>query len=223
MLITYCRSRRIPFRYLVFIVALLVSASCQWARAETDPVPGAAAAPYLPPSSLVDMRRDGAAAITSRGFMTTGSDGHFRFGDGTRARFWGINVSSTRLNIPNDQIERAVENFAHAGLNMVRLEAIDNRNCLLGSLDAPDSLHFDLAYLDRLDYWMDCLRRHGIYYYLDLLDFRTFKAGDGVLNADRMDRGARPYALFDRFLIQLQKEYASHLLLHKILIPACIP
>ena len=31
----------------------------------------------------------------------------------------------------------------------------------------------------------------------------------------QMARGARPYALFDRYLIQLQKEYASQLLLHK--------
>ena len=77
--------------------------------------------------------------------MIVGGDGHFRYSDGSRARFWGINVSSTRLNIPNDQIERAVDNFAHAGLNMVRLEAIDNRNCLLGSVDAPDSRHFDPA------------------------------------------------------------------------------
>jgi hypothetical protein len=172
-------------------------------------------APILPPSSLLDMAHDTKDSITNRGFVIVGGDGHFRFSDGSRARFWGINVSSTRLNIPNEQIESAVANFAHAGLNMVRLEAVDNRNCLLGSVDAPDSRRFDTDYWDRLDYWMDCLRRHGIYYYLDLLDFRTFKAADGVLNADRMDRAARPYALFDRFLIQLQKEYATQLLLHK--------
>ncbi len=171
--------------------------------------------PYLPPSSLLDLSDKLDNNIAKHGFVTVGNDGHFHYEDGTRARFWGINVSSTRLNIPNAQIEQVVSNFQQAGLNMVRLEAVDNRNCLLGSVDAPDSQHFDLAYLDRLDYWMDCLRRHGMRYYLDLLDFRTFKAGDGVLNAAQMARGARPYALFDRYLIQLQKEYASQLLLHK--------
>ncbi|HLV80896.1 MAG TPA: hypothetical protein VKT32_11470, partial [Chthonomonadaceae bacterium] len=149
------------------------------------------------------------------GFLTTGEDGHFHWADGTRARFWGINVSSTRLDIPPAQIEQVVANFARAGLNLVRLEAIDNRNCLLGSVDRPDSLHFDRGYLDHLDRWMDSLRRHGIYYYLDLLDFRTFKAADGVPAADSLDRGARPYALFDPYLIRLQEDYAARLLRHR--------
>ncbi len=168
-----------------------------------------------PPSSQLDFSGTLETPAGQHGFLTTGANGHFYFADGKRARFWGINVSSTRLDIPPDQIERVVENFARAGLNMVRLEAIDNRNCLLGKVDSPDSLHFDGRYLDRLDHWMDSLRRHGIYYYLDLLDFRTFKSGDNVLNAREMDRGARPYALYDDYLIQLQQDYAKRLLTHK--------
>ncbi len=208
------------FRLLLSLSLLApgVGSAVNAALAQTTDSPSAAnATPLLPPSSLLDFNTDAdpLRSIARKGFMTVGGDGHFRYEDGTRARFWGINVSSTRLDIPDAQIEQAVEHFARAGLNMVRLEAIDNRNCLLGSTDAPDSLHFDLRYLDRLDYWMDCLRRHGLHYYLDLLDFRTFKAGDGVLNAEKMDRGARPYALFDPYLIQLQKDYASRLLLHK--------
>ena len=169
----------------------------------------------LPASSLLDFRETLQTPAGRRGFLTVGKDGHFYWGDGSRARFWGINVSSTRLNIPNEQIEQVVGNFARAGLNLVRLEAVDNRNCLLGRTDAPDSQTFDLQYLDRLDRWMDALRRHGLYYYLDLLDFRTFKEGDGVLNGERLDRGARPYAVFDPYLIQLQKEYATRLLTHR--------
>ncbi len=169
----------------------------------------------FPPSSQLDLRGTLDVPAGRHGFVTTSDNGHFYFADGKRARFWGINVSSTRLDIPPEQIETIVDNFARAGLNMVRLEAIDNRNCLLGKVDAPDSLHFDRRYLDRLDHWMDSLRRHGIYYYLDLLDFRTFKSGDNVLNADAMDRGARPYALYDDYLIQLQKDYATRLLMHR--------
>ncbi len=169
----------------------------------------------LPASSQLDFRGTLDTPAGRHGFLSAGSNGHFYFADGQRARFWGINVSSTRLDIPTDQIEKVVENFARAGLNLVRLEAIDNRNCLLGKTTAPDSLHFDKHYQDRLDRWMDSLRRHGIYYYLDLLDFRTFKSGDNVLNADSMDRGARPYALFDVYLIQLQKDYATRLLTHR--------
>lgn len=205
--------------YLVLLLCLLTAGAFTNVSA-ADPAaenakPQTDLTAHLPPSCLVDFRPTLDAKAGMHGFMTVGKDGHFHWADGKRARFWGINVSSTRLNISNEQIERVVTNFAQAGLNLVRLEAIDNRNCLLGSVDSRDSRHFDPKYLDRLDRWMDALRRHGIYYYLDLLDFRTFKAADGVINADKMDRGARPYALFDRYLIVLQKEYATRLLQHK--------
>lgn len=166
----------------------------------------------FPPSSIADFSLTLERPAGRRGFLRTAPNGRFVWSDGSRARFWGINVSSTRLNIPHTQIEQVVKNFARAGINMVRLEAIDNRNCLLGKVDAPDSLNFDPEYFDRINYWMHTLRSHGIYYYLDLLDFRTFKLGDGVLNADKMDRAARPYALFDRHLINLQKDFATKLL-----------
>ncbi len=170
----------------------------------------------FPASSLVDFSATLLKPAGTLGFLEVGEDGRFRWKkDGSRARFWGINVSSTRLNLPDAQIEAVVKNFARAGLNLVRLEAVDNRNCLLGSPLSHSSRTLDPAYLERLDFWMDCLRRNGIYYYLDLLDFRTFKEGDGVLNADRLDRAARPYALFDPFLIQLQKEYARLFLTHR--------
>ncbi len=119
------------------------------------------------------------------------------------------------MDISNDEIEKVCTTLAKSSVNLVRLEAIDNRNCLLGGADASDSAQFDAHYLDRLDRWMDCLRRHGIYYYLDLLDFRTFKPGDKVVGAENMDRAARPYAIFDAYLRQLQQEYAEKLLTHR--------
>lgn len=183
------------------------------------PLPGGAADPEVlqvfhpVPSCLLDLSKT--LPPPSHGFLKVGNDGHFHWPDGSRARFWGINVSSTRLDIPNDQIEKVVQTFANAGINLVRLEAIDNRNCLLGPENAPDSLHFDPHYLDRLDVWIATLKRYHICYYLDLLDLRPFKPGDGVANADALHRGARPYALFDPKLIQLQKQYAHDLLCHQ--------
>ena len=166
-------------------------------------------------ASMQDFSKTLETPAGRHGFLQTGSNGHFVWKNGERMKFWGVNVSSTRLNISPEEIETVVKGFARAGLNMVRLEAIDNRNCLLGKVESADSLHFDREYLDRLDHWMDSLRRHGIYYYLDLLDFRTFKSGDNALHAEELDRAARPYAIFDSFLIQLQKDYAFKLLTHR--------
>ena len=62
---------------------------------------------------------------------------------------------------------------------------------------------------------MACLRARGIYYYLDLLDFRRFLPGDGVVNASALGIAGRPYAVFDPKLVDLQQEYARQLLLTK--------
>ena len=48
-----------------------------------------------------------------------------------------------------------------------------------------------------------------------MIDFRRFKAGDGVPAADQLGPAARPYTLFDPRLIELQKEYARDLLTHR--------
>lgn len=204
----------IPCRRLRRLLAVLCLVLCQSLLSSGNNHAGAAEPNWTPiPSCSLDFQSHLETPAGQHGFLVVGGDGHFRWSaDGRRARFWGVNVSSTRLDVSNARIEEIVTGFARAGLNLVRLEAIDNRNCLLGSPDGPDSRHFNRHYLDRLDRWMDALRRHGLYYYVDLLDFRTFRPGDGVLNAARMDRGARPYALFDARLIALQKEYATNLL-----------
>ncbi len=210
-----------PLLKLVCTVALCLSGvmASTFAHAAQPPQPAiqpaVLASAMFPPSSSVDFTATLQAPVGGHGFLGVGKDGHFEWADGTRARFWGVNISSTRLNLPDDQIEAVVKTLASAGTNMVRLEAIDNRNCLLGRTDALVSYDLDDKYLDRVDKWIDTLRKHGIYYYLDLLDFRTFKAGDKVVNAEDLDRAARPYAIFDTYLIQLQQEYAAKLLTHR--------
>ncbi len=166
----------------------------------------------FPLSCIPDFSQD--TLPKGHGFLSVGSDGHFYWANGERAKFWGINVSSTRLEIPLHQIDDTVALFARSGMNMVRFEAIDNRNCILGSVNSPNSLHLAPVYLHYLDEWIAALHQYHIAYYLDLLDLRTFKQGDGVPNADSLRRGARPYAFFDPKLIELQKVYAKELLLH---------
>jgi hypothetical protein len=165
----------------------------------------------FPDSSLRDMSGLLEAPAGRHGFLTTRPDGHFYWADGTRARFWGINIASRSLRRPPDEIERVADVLARAGVNMVRLEAIDNLRCLIRD-DRPTSTEFDAEYQDCLFRWIHALRRRGIAIYLNLLDFRTFKEGDGVTNAAQLGRAAKPYAVFDPRLIELQKDYARQLL-----------
>ncbi|MCS6862050.1 MAG: beta-galactosidase, partial [Abditibacteriales bacterium] len=110
-----------------------------------------------------------------------------------------------------DVIENMVAVFRRAGINLVRFHHIDERGGII-DLTRDDSRHLDPEKLDLLDYWIFKCKQAGIYVYLDLLDYRTFKPGDGVPNAAALGRGAKPYAVFNRRLIDLQKEYAENLL-----------
>lgn len=144
------------------------------------------------------------------GFLTTRGE-HFYWPNGRRARFWGINVANTSLQESEADIDAMIENFRTAGFNMLRLHHFDERGGII-DLNRNDSRHFDEARWKKLDYWIYKAKQAGIYVYLDLLDYRRFKPGDGVENPDGIGRAGRPYAVFDPRLIELQKEYAFKLL-----------
>src|SRR5262249_43097352 len=67
--------------------------------------------------------------------------------------------------------------------------------------------------LDRLDLWIAELKKRGVYINLNLNVGRSYKAGDGVRDADKV-RWAKGLTLYDPRLIELQKEYAKQLLTH---------
>ncbi|MBW3635928.1 MAG: hypothetical protein KY445_05600 [Armatimonadetes bacterium] len=165
--------------------------------------------PY-PRASLHDFSNLVPAPAGAKGFLTTKGE-HFYWADGSRAKFWGINVANTSLQESDADIEAMVKNFRAAGFNLVRLHHFDERGGII-DLDAPDSRQFVAARLKKLDFWIAKARENGLYVYLDLLDYRRFKEGDGVANAEAIGRSAKPYAAFDPKLIELQKEYARKLM-----------
>lgn len=164
----------------------------------------------FPRSSLHDF--SDLVPVANHGFLQS-RDGHFFWQDGTRARFWGINVANHTLMVPDEQITAMVKNFRQAGFNLIRLHHFDERNGII-DMTCNDSQHFIEERLRKLDFWIYQAHLNGISIYLDLLDYRQFKNGDDVPNADAIGRAARPYAVFDPRLIELQKEYAKVLLTH---------
>ncbi|MBI2251468.1 MAG: hypothetical protein HYU63_01695 [Armatimonadetes bacterium] len=176
--------------YLLIYLALLQISSAQ----KLSPAllnPKLANFPY---SSLIDFNYLLDPPAGKYGFLKI-KEGHFYWENGKRAKFWGINLSSLSLNIEKEKIDYITNVFAASGINLVRLEAIDNYNCLIS--EGENSKNFNPEYLDKLDYWIYKLKEKGIYIYLDLLDFRTFKEADGVINAKNLGRAAKPYAVFN--------------------------
>jgi len=167
-------------------------------------------------SSLVDFSFRLAPPAGHKGFLFVGSDGHFYFQDGGQARFWGINVAKDAVFVSHETIDTAAALFARAGFNLVRLHHVDDVNGLLPRAQAGRKPRIDPRKLDAVDYWIAALKKRGIYVYLDLLDYRTFWEEEGVQKGSALGRGAKPYALFNERLIQLQREYARELLIDHV-------
>jgi hypothetical protein len=142
------------------------------------------------------------------------------FEDGTAARFWGTNFNSA-ANFPTQaHSEKVARRLAKFGVNLVRFHQMDadySTPNIFQFTKGPrlhDTQSLDPISLDRLDYLIHCLKREGIYVYLDLLTYRTFRSGDGVAAAAVIGHSARPYSTFDPRLIELQKKFNEQLWTH---------
>jgi hypothetical protein len=144
--------------------------------------------------------------------------GHFVRPGGRRIRFWGVHLTDwSRGSVMLPSHEDAAlyaASLARYGVNMVRLHFLD-LPAPRGIIDSSrsDSRSFDVRQLDRLDYEIAEFKKRGIYVDLNLNVGRSYKAGDGVQDFDKIQWG-KGLTLFDPRLIELQKEYARNLLTH---------
>lgn len=159
------------------------------------------------------------APAGQHGFVTVGPDGHLRFEDGTSARFFGVDIGGGNAAPDKEFAPILAERLAKYGINMVRLHAMDAFYGPLIDYSRGDSRHFDPEGLDRIDYFVAQLKKHGVYVYMDLLDYRLFRSGDGVAHADDFTHNwqgsMKGASIFDERMIELQEEYAEKLFSHR--------
>ena len=154
-----------------------------------------------------------------RGFLGTEGD-KFVFEDGTEARFWGANFNGGANFPEHDYAEKLAKRLAKMGQNMVRFHQLDaewnSPNIFQYSKGKllKNTRQLDSTSMDRLDYLVYCLKKEGIYVYMDLLTYRRFKEGDGVENALQLGDAAKPYCIYNRRMIELQKEFAAQFFEH---------
>ena len=153
------------------------------------------------------------------GFLTVKGD-EFVFEDGTPVRFWGTCFSASANFPTHEQSEYIAKRLAKFGVNIVRTHHADagwsSPNLFQFDRNNPkdNTLNFDPESLDRYDYLIYCLKREGIYIYLDQLVHRKFREADGVDSADQLEFAAKPYSNFDPKLIELQKKFSHDLWTH---------
>lgn len=154
------------------------------------------------------------------GFLTVQGD-KLVFEDGTVARFFGTLFNSGMNFCSHEHAEKVAKRLTKFGINVVRLHQMDadyacpNIFNFTRGVHENNTLSFDLRSLERLDYLQACLKKEGIYVYVDGINHRIFRSGDGVRNAHLVDRRAgRPFALFDRTMIDLVKKFNHDLMTH---------
>ena len=154
------------------------------------------------------------------GFLTI-QDDKMVFEDGTVARFFGTMFNSGMNFCSHEHAEIVARRLAKFGINVVRLHQMDADSACPNIFNFTRGAHenststLDPESLDRLDYLQACLKKHGIYVYVDGINHRVFRSGDGVRNAHLTDqRASRPFCLFDEIMIQKSIEFNRQLMTH---------
>ena len=175
--------------------------------------------------SLLEMVLDPPAG--KHGYLKI-SNGNLLFDNGTPARFWGVNITSSSCFPTYEMAEKIATDLARLGFNNVRFHHIDTGFEPKGifkdtapkkkNLDAKKTGIFSESQLDKLDYFILQLKKKGIYVNLNLLSGRKFTAADGVKGAkelrDYTNQAGKPASLFNEHLIRLQEDYINALLNH---------
>lgn len=152
------------------------------------------------------------------GPVRAGADGHYYVGN-QRMRFFGVNVCFGGAFPRKEHAEKIAARMAKFGINVVRFHHMDMQTFPTGirARNAAHTCDLDAESLDRLDYFIAQLKRHGIYVNLNLLVSRPFNAADG-LPAEIESLGWKERHIVGFFYapaLELQKEYARKLLTHR--------
>jgi hypothetical protein len=127
-----------------------------------------------------------------RGFLKAQKD-KLVFEDGTVARFWGTNLTSyTLFGTSKDGVKQQARRLSELGFNLVRMHHHDspwvNPN-IFGDRMSPDTQNLNSAMVEKLDWWIKCLKEEGIYVWLDLEVQRNLKPGDQIDGFEEISRG----------------------------------
>ncbi len=152
--------------------------------------------------------------IDETGYISANNSGSF-IRNGEPIRFFGGNLTTQGAFPSKSDAEKIAGRMRKMGINLIRFHHIDNP-WSNGSLfyGVNGTRGFNPVLLDRLDYLIYQLKENGIYVNMNLNVSRTFKNSDGVYAADSLVDYGKGITLFNRKIIDLEKEYAKQLLTH---------
>jgi len=158
-----------------------------------------------------------------RGFLrAVGED--LVFEDGTKAHFWGTNLTASALFLRTTPLLvcNQARRLSKLGFNLVRIHHHDSDwvSPNIFGVQRASTRELNAASLEKIDWWIKCLRDEGIYVWLDLHVGRRMTGSDGVEAfdeiADPSTKMADPrgYMYVNDSLKARSKEFAEAYLTH---------
>lgn len=127
-----------------------------------------------------------------RGFLKARGD-ELIFEDGTAARFWGTNLTAAALfGTAKDKVKQQAHRLSELGFNLVRIHHHDSEWVdpnIFGEAKNQALHRLDAAMLEKLDWWIKCLKDEGIYTWLDLQVGRRLSASDRIDDFSEISKG----------------------------------
>ncbi|MGB4811288.1 MAG: cellulase family glycosylhydrolase [Methylophilaceae bacterium] len=125
-----------------------------------------------------------------RGFVKAKGE-QLVFEDGTVAKFWGTNISAFAIfGTPKDNVKLQAKRLSELGFNLVRVHHFDslwvNPNIFGTPNDSTQKISAEA--MDKIDWWIKCLKDEGIYVWLDLHVERHLKSEDGISNFSEISK-----------------------------------
>jgi hypothetical protein len=150
--------------------------------------------------------------------------GQLVFADGAPARFWGTNIAAYALfRTPHGDVPAQARRLAALGYNLVRLHHMDSPwvgdNIFGRDAKLADTQALDDGAVERLDWWIKCLKDEGIYVWLDLHVQRALKQGDHIDDFDEIRKGKdsadlKGYnyvnASIEQAMLRFDEQYLTH-------------
>lgn len=174
---------------------------------------------YLPwddsTKTATDMSAYLDAPAGKHGFLKITPDGHFRFENSSEnIRFVGV-VNVAIANFPTKQQAPVLAaRMAKFGINLVRIHLIDvEGNYGLFQNSYQNTLQLSSDRLDKMDYFIKCMKDKGIYFNFCIHAGRMYKAADGI-SAPATNNLCKYVTLFDPKIIELQKDFARKTIGH---------
>lgn len=176
-------------------------------------------------ASPVDLSYLNDETAGEHGFLTAQGD-QLVFEDGAPARFWGGNLAAYALFVSDAEIETQARRIAALGYNLMRIHHHDSMGWVEPTVidkSRDDSRRLDARAMDRLDYWIKCLRDQGVYVWLDLHVGRMLKPGDvstelgtigGVDEIARENSEVKGFCYYDMTIQALMQEFNAQYLNH---------